>query len=43
VDPSALDDEPMFSRAELAGSGFDALLDELDGSPTLDLGGDDDE
>lgn len=29
----------MFSRAELTGSGFDALLAELDGSLTLDLDG----
>lgn len=46
VDPAALgdqglDDEPLFSRAELTGSGFDALLAELDGSMTLDLGDDD--
>lgn len=40
LDPaSAMDDEPMFSRAELSGSGFDALLAELDGSLTLDLEG----
>lgn len=36
-DASTLDDQPMFSHGELTGSGFDALLAELDGSLTLDL------
>lgn len=42
-DVDELRDEPMFSRAELSGSGFDALMEELEGSLTLDLTGDDDE
>lgn len=38
-----LDDEPMFSRAELSGSGFNALFSELDGALTLDLDEDEEE
>lgn len=40
-DVDELRDEPMFSRAELSGSGFDALMEELEGSLTLDLSDED--